>query len=106
MQPEAGRLKARKDSLEEILSHRAYTTESVKRFFTAIERMGIFDMVTLFTESEFNRTGNSNANVGTDHGWGSHHLVVGASVRGGTTYGTFPVHLLSGPDDAGDRGAK
>ncbi|MGI8745041.1 MAG: chromosome segregation protein SMC [Bryobacteraceae bacterium] len=34
---EAGRLKARKDSLEDILSHRAYTTESVKRFFTAIE---------------------------------------------------------------------
>ncbi len=31
-------LKARKDSLEEILSHRAYTTESVKRLFTAIER--------------------------------------------------------------------
>ncbi len=35
---EASRLKARKDSLEEILSHRAYTTESVKRLFTAIER--------------------------------------------------------------------
>lgn len=32
------RLKARRDSLEEILSHRAYTTESVKRLFTAIER--------------------------------------------------------------------
>jgi len=31
-------LKARKDSLEEILSHRAYTAESVKRLFTAIER--------------------------------------------------------------------
>jgi chromosome segregation protein len=31
------RQKARKDSLEEILSHRAYTTESVKRLFTAIE---------------------------------------------------------------------
>ena len=35
---EASRMKARKDSLEEILSHRAYTTESVKRLFTAIER--------------------------------------------------------------------
>ncbi len=35
---EFSRLKARKDSLEEILSHRAYTTESVKRLFTAIER--------------------------------------------------------------------
>ncbi|MCX6591594.1 MAG: chromosome segregation protein SMC [Acidobacteria bacterium] len=32
------RTKARKDSLNEILSHRAYTTESVKRLFTAIER--------------------------------------------------------------------
>ena len=34
---EASRFKARKDSLEEILSHRAYTTESVKRLFTALE---------------------------------------------------------------------
>ncbi len=32
------RLKARKDSLGEIISHRAYTTESVKRLFTAVER--------------------------------------------------------------------
>ena len=35
---EFSRMKARRDSLEEILSHRAYTTESVKRLFTAIER--------------------------------------------------------------------
>jgi chromosome segregation protein len=35
---EVSRLKARRDSLEEIISHRAYTTESVKRLFTAIER--------------------------------------------------------------------
>ncbi len=35
---ELSRLKARKDSLEEILSHRAYTTESVKRLFTSVER--------------------------------------------------------------------
>ena len=32
------RQKARKDSLEEILSHRAYTTESVKRLFLGLER--------------------------------------------------------------------
>ena len=37
LRTEASRMKARKDSLEEILSHRAYTTESVKRLFTAIE---------------------------------------------------------------------
>ncbi len=38
LRTEASRLKARKDSLEEILSHRAYTTDSVKRLFTAIEQ--------------------------------------------------------------------
>ena len=38
LRTDASRLKARKDSLEEILSHRAYTAESVKRLFTAIER--------------------------------------------------------------------
>jgi chromosome segregation protein len=37
------RQKARKDSLEEILSHRAYTTESVKRLFTAIEHGQVED---------------------------------------------------------------
>ncbi len=37
------RQKARKDSLEEILSHRAYTTDSVKRLFTSIERGQIKD---------------------------------------------------------------
>ena len=35
---EASRLKARKDSLEEIINHRAYTTESVKRLFKAIDK--------------------------------------------------------------------
>jgi len=38
LRTETSRIKARKDSLEEILSHRAYTTESVKRLFTAVER--------------------------------------------------------------------
>ena len=35
------RQKARKDSLEEILSHRAYTTESVKRLFLGLERQQV-----------------------------------------------------------------
>lgn len=38
MRAAVSREKARRDSLEEILSHRAYTTEAVKRFFTAVER--------------------------------------------------------------------
>jgi chromosome segregation protein len=38
LRTEFSELKARRDSLEEILSHRAYTTEAVKRLFTAVER--------------------------------------------------------------------
>ena len=36
LRTETSRLKARRDSLEDIINHRSYTTESVKRLFTAI----------------------------------------------------------------------
>jgi chromosome segregation protein len=38
LKTETSHLRARRDSLEEILSHRAYTTDAVKRLFTAVER--------------------------------------------------------------------
>jgi chromosome segregation protein len=37
LRSEFSRVKARKDSLEEVLQHRSYTTETVKRLFTAVE---------------------------------------------------------------------
>jgi chromosome segregation protein len=35
---ECSEMRARKDSLEQVLSHRSYTTESVKRLFAALEK--------------------------------------------------------------------
>ena len=29
--------------------------------------------------------------IGTDHGWGAHHFVMGGAVKGGDIYGYFPV---------------
>ena len=58
------------------------------------------DCVTLMTASEFGRTLATNGD-GTDHGWGSHHFVVGNSVAGGDIYGRFPDYERDGADDVG-----
>ena len=50
---------------------------------------GIADKVTAFTASDFGRTLASNGD-GSDHGWGSHHFVLGGAVNGGKFYGKVP----------------
>lgn len=77
--------------------------QAVDAFMKTLEARGQYDKCTLFTESEFNRTGDANGTNGTDHAWGSHCFAVGGAVQGGT-HGTFPVHQLNTGDDAGDRG--
>lgn len=69
-------------------------------FNSALESLSLSQAVTTFTASEFGRTVSINGD-GTDHGWGSHQLVMGGSVLGQRIYGRPPNLTIDGPDDAG-----
>jgi uncharacterized protein (DUF1501 family) len=62
--------------------------------------MGLSNNVTAFTISDFGRTLTSNSN-GTDHGWGSHHFVLGGAVQGQNMYGQYPVVGVNQANDVG-----
>jgi len=73
-------------------------------FHGAMADVGAGSSVTSFTLSDFSRTLLPNTGHGTDHGWGSHHLVIGDAVHGAKIYGTMPTLALGGADDAGSEG--
>ncbi len=67
-------------------------SKSMAGFYNALNSVSIgggktlASVATTFTASDFGRTMTSNAG-GSDHGWGSHHLVLGGAVNGGKFYG-------------------
>ncbi len=67
----------------------ARLAHAMRYFDTAMGNLNARGNVTLFTASDFGRTFTSNGD-GTDHGWGSHHFVMGGAVKGGDLYGRFP----------------
>src|SRR6185369_6358615 len=81
-------------------------SQAMNAFYQATVELGVNQNVVTFTESDFGRTlqPSGGSTLGTDHAWGSHHFIMGDSVKGGDVYGTFPTQVLQGPDDANNRG--
>jgi uncharacterized protein (DUF1501 family) len=75
-------------------------SEAIFAFQRAMEQLGLGNDVTTFTASDFSRTFPNNSQ-GSDHGWGSNHIVVGGAVNGGQHYGKLPTLAINGPDDTG-----
>ena len=73
-------------------------SQALHAFYNATVELGVAPNVTTFTMSDFGRTLRSNGK-GSDHGWGSHHLILGDAVKGGEFYGRFPTQVIGGPDD-------
>jgi uncharacterized protein (DUF1501 family) len=84
-------------------------SQAMRAFYDEMVAQGNSNSVTQFTISDFGRTfqpsGTGSGTVGSDHAWGSHALILGGAVQGGTFYGTYPTLALnSNDDDGGNRG--
>lgn len=73
-------------------------------FYNAMKVLGLQDNVTAFTMSDFGRVYKGNASGGSDHAWGSNHLVVGGALANGKVHGRYPDVTFGGPEDASNDG--
>ncbi|MDQ8204798.1 DUF1501 domain-containing protein [Pelagicoccus sp. SDUM812003] len=73
---------------------------AIKGFHDALASIEAEDKVTSFTASDFGRTFDTNGR-GSDHGWGSHHIVMGGAVKGQNIYGQFPDIQMGSDQDTG-----
>jgi uncharacterized protein (DUF1501 family) len=75
-------------------------SDAMLAFNTALEELRVASDVTTFTASDFGRALQGNGR-GSDHGWGSHHFVMGGAVQGKRVFGAWPTVALRGPEDVG-----
>lgn len=85
--------------------------QGMRAFHDEMVAQGLANKVTQFTMADFSRTlapaGTSASDVGTDHGWGNHMLVVGGGISASDFYGMngangtpFPQLSVNTADDS------
>ncbi|MES2159544.1 MAG: DUF1501 domain-containing protein [Pseudomonadota bacterium] len=84
----------------DLLAKVAHAMAYFDNAMASLQGVDMRKQVTLFTASDFGRTFTSNGD-GTDHGWGSHHFIMGGAVKGKNIYGSMPVTGLGHDLDVG-----
>jgi uncharacterized protein (DUF1501 family) len=83
-------------------------SRAIRAFKDAMQTIGMWNNVLLFSASDFNRTltpNKSDNSAGSDHAWGGHMFVAGGAVKGGKICGQFPnLTVNGGIDCTGNRG--
>ena len=77
----------------------AELSQGMYAFQRAMEQIGLSNNVTTFHRPAISAAPSRATAQGSDHGWGSHHLIMGGAVNGRRTYGQFPTLAVNGPDD-------
>ena len=83
------------DNRDTVASLLTQIDDAIGCFKAEMDNQGIWNNVTIVSASEFARTLTSNG-LGTDHGWGGNHFMLGGSVRGGRIHGDYPSDLTDG----------
>lgn len=77
---------------------------ALSAFYNCMKALGLQDNVVAFTMSDFGRVYKGNASSGTDHAWGSNHLVLGGALANGKVHGRYPDTTFGGDEDSSNDG--
>jgi uncharacterized protein (DUF1501 family) len=96
------------DQHQQLIKNQAATLAdldtNIGAFMDALDEMGLTNEVIICTHSDFNRTMQGNINLGSDHGWGNHQILLGGGMNGGQIMGDFPDLEFGGESDFGTQG--
>ena len=78
-------------------------TFTIPTFQAASAAPSVWESVAITTLSDFGRTITSNG-IGTDHGWGGNHMLLGGAVSGNKIHGSYPSDLTENGSQMLSRG--
>merc|ERR1712151_331261 len=68
----------------------AGVNQGLTSFVDEMKAQGMWNNVVIASMSDFARTLDPNANLGSDHAWAANHFIASGSIKGGQIFNEFP----------------